>query len=119
PSLVVGVGASRGAPADELDGLVTAILAGAGLAAASVRCLATVDVKADEPGVRAVAERRGWPLVAFTAAELSDVDVPTPSEVVRAAVGTPSVAEAAAILAARRAGRHAGLVAPKHTSAMG
>ncbi len=119
PSLVVGIGASRGAPADELDDLVTAVLGEAGLAAESVRCLATIDVKADEPGIRAVAHRRDWPLTTFTAAELSDVDVPSPSEVVRAAVGTPSVAEAAALLAARRAGRDASLVAPKRTSAMG
>jgi cobalt-precorrin 5A hydrolase/precorrin-3B C17-methyltransferase len=119
PSLVVGVGASRDAPADQLDELITAALAGAGLAAESVRCLATIDAKADEPGIRALVERRGWPMVTFTAAELSDVDVPNPSEVVRAAVGTPSVAEAAALLAARRAGRHASLVATKRASAMG
>jgi cobalt-precorrin 5A hydrolase / cobalt-factor III methyltransferase / precorrin-3B C17-methyltransferase len=119
PSLVVGIGASRGIAADELDDLVDAVLADAGLAAASVRCLATVDLKADEPGIHAVAARRGWPLVTFTAAELSEVDVPNPSDVVRAAVGTPSVAEAAAVLAARRSGRDASLVAPKRASAMG
>src|SRR6266511_5560598 len=33
PSLVVGVGASRGAPAEELDDLIGTVLAGAGLAA--------------------------------------------------------------------------------------
>lgn len=119
PSLVVGVGASRGVPADELDALVTAVLADAGLVAESVRALATVDLKAAEPGIVELARRRGWPLVTFTAAELADQDVPNPSEVVRAAVGTPSVAEAAALLAARRHGRDASLVAAKRASAMG
>ncbi len=119
PSLVVGVGASRGAPAEELDDLIGTVLAGAGLAADSVRGLATIDVKAGEPGIRTVAERHGWPLLTFPAADLSTVDVPNPSETVRSAVGTPSVAEAAALLAARRAGRDAHLVVPKHASATG
>jgi cobalt-precorrin 5A hydrolase/precorrin-3B C17-methyltransferase len=118
PSLVVGVGASRGAPADEIDDLIATSLAGAGLAAQSVRALATVDLKLDEPGIVAVAERHGWPLVAYPAADLAGVAVPNPSEVVRAAVGTPSVAEAAALVAAREAGRGADLVAPKRASAM-
>jgi cobalt-precorrin 5A hydrolase/precorrin-3B C17-methyltransferase len=118
-SLVVGVGASRGAPTDELNGLVTTALADAGLAGESVRVLATIDIKSDEPGIRALAHRRGWPLVTFTAAELSDVDVPNPSDLVRAAVGTASVAEAAALLAARRAGRGASLVVPKRASTTG
>jgi cobalt-precorrin 5A hydrolase / precorrin-3B C17-methyltransferase len=119
PSLVVGVGASRGVPAAELDDLVTEALADAGLAADSVRCLATIDVKATEPGIDTLRHRHGWPLVTFPATELSDVDVPHPSEVVRTAVGAPSVAEAAALLAARRAGREAHLVVPKRASAMG
>jgi cobalt-precorrin 5A hydrolase/precorrin-3B C17-methyltransferase len=118
PSLVVGVGASRNAPADEIDELISASLAGAGVSADSVRALATVDLKADEPGIVEVARRRGWPLVTYPAGELAGVDVPNPSEVVRAAVGTPSVAEAAALTAARDAGRHADLVAPKRAGAM-
>jgi cobalt-precorrin 5A hydrolase/precorrin-3B C17-methyltransferase len=118
PSLVVGVGASRGVPPAELDALIDAALADAGLAAASVRALATVDVKADEVGILAVAERRGWPLVTYPATELAAESVPNPSDVVLAAVGTPSVAEAAAQRAARDAGRSAELVVPKRASAM-
>ncbi|MEO0949330.1 MAG: precorrin-3B C(17)-methyltransferase, partial [Cyanobacteria bacterium J06641_5] len=40
-----------------------------------------------------------WPLHFFTAEELNQIEVPTPSEVVRNEVGTPSVAEASAIAA--------------------
>ncbi|HET6212852.1 MAG TPA: cobalamin biosynthesis protein, partial [Micromonosporaceae bacterium] len=94
PSLVVGVGASRGAPAAQLAELIDTALAGAGLAAASVRCLATAEVKADEPGILEVARNRGWSVVTHPADALAAVDVPNPSDVVRAAVGTPSVAEA-------------------------
>jgi cobalt-precorrin 5A hydrolase / cobalt-factor III methyltransferase / precorrin-3B C17-methyltransferase len=119
PSLVLGVGASRGVGVEELRTLVAQGLAEAGLAVESVRALATADVKAAEPGIVALAEEHGWPLLTFPAAELAGQTVPNPSETVRAAVGTPSVAEAAALLGARRYGRGADLVLPKRSSAMG
>jgi cobalt-precorrin 5A hydrolase/precorrin-3B C17-methyltransferase len=118
PTLVIGVGASRGASADEIEALIDAGLAEARVAVGSVRALATIDLKADEPGIVEVSRRRGWPLLTFPAGELSTAAVPNPSEVVRAAVGTPSVAEAAALLAARAAGRGAQLVLPKRAGAM-
>jgi cobalt-precorrin 5A hydrolase/precorrin-3B C17-methyltransferase len=117
PSLVVGVGSARGVPADEVDALIEAALAAADLHPSSVRCLATVDRKATEPGIVAAAARRGRPLVSFPAARLAAVEVPNPSEIVRAEVGTPSVAEAAALHAARSSGRSAELVVEKRVSA--
>lgn len=98
PSLVVGVGASRGAPADEVLGLVESALRDAGLSPASLAELATVDAKADEPGILEAAERLGVPLVTHSADELALVEVPNPSDAPLAAVGTPSVAEAAALV---------------------
>ena len=67
PSLLVGVGASRGAPAAEIGQLIESTLAELGLSAESVRYIATADVKADEPGLRAAAAGRGWPVVTFPA----------------------------------------------------
>jgi len=96
PSLVVGVGASAGAPVEEVAVLVDRALTDAGLAHASVGEVATIDIKAEEPAIVAL----GLPLRLYTAAELRAVPVPTPSVVVEDAVGTPSVAEAAALLAA-------------------
>ena len=101
PSLVVGIGASRGVPAAEVSALIHEALTDAGLSPCSVRLAATVDLKADEAGLLAAVRARDWPLTVFPAAELAVVPVPNPSETVRAAVGTPSVAEAAALLAAR------------------
>ncbi|CAM5582022.1 precorrin-3B C(17)-methyltransferase [Streptomyces chartreusis] len=98
PSLVVGVGASRGAPADEVLGLVESALRNAGLSPASLAELATVDAKADEPGILEAAERLGVPLVTHSADELAVMEVPNPSDAPLAAVGTPSVAEAAALV---------------------
>jgi cobalt-precorrin 5A hydrolase / precorrin-3B C17-methyltransferase len=119
PSLAVGAGASRGVPAAELDALIAAALAGLGVSPRSVRELATADIKADEPGLRAAAAAWAWPVVTYPAGRLAAVPVPNPSETVRHAVGTPSVAEAAAILAASApsAPGSASLVVPKRASA--
>lgn len=111
PSLVVGVGASRGVPLDELEQLVARALTG--LSPLSVFAVATVDAKADEPALLELCARRGWPLVTYDADQLHAIDVPNPSEHPFNAVGTRSVAEAAALL-------HSGgrLVVEKTKSAM-
>ncbi|MEV6052504.1 precorrin-3B C(17)-methyltransferase [Streptomyces sp. NPDC052107] len=98
PSLVVGVGASKGAPEEEVLGLIEGALREAGLSPKSVAELATVDAKAEETGIVAAAERLGVPLVTYSAEELAAVEVPNPSEAPLTAVGTPSVAEAAALV---------------------
>ncbi|SIM75943.1 precorrin-3B C(17)-methyltransferase [Micromonospora cremea] len=118
PSLVAGVGASRGVPAAEVSELLHRVLAEAGLSPASLRCLASADVKADEAGILCTADALGVPLVTWPAAQLAAVDVPHPSEVVRAAVGTPSVAEAAALLGPAGRPADAALLVPKTASAM-
>ncbi|MEU6589427.1 precorrin-3B C(17)-methyltransferase [Streptomyces sp. NPDC046881] len=110
PSLVVGVGASKGAPAEEILALVEEALREAGLSPRSVGELATVDAKAEEPSVVAAAERLGVPLVTYSAEELAGVAVPNPSAAPLAAVGTPSVAEAAALV------RGGELLVPKRKS---
>lgn len=98
PSLVVGVGASAGAPAEEVLGLVEDALRDAGLSAGSIAELATVDAKAREAGIVGAARRLGVPVVTYSAGELAAVEVPNPSDAPLAAVGTPSVAEAAALV---------------------
>jgi cobalt-precorrin 5A hydrolase/precorrin-3B C17-methyltransferase len=115
PSLVAGVGASRGVGADEVVELVHAAVDGAGLARPSVAALATVDAKKDEPGIVAAAARLGVPLLTYSAQALAGVPVPNPSAAPLTAVGTPSVAEAAALL---WAGPRGELVAEKRKSAM-
>jgi cobalt-precorrin 5A hydrolase/cobalt-precorrin 5A hydrolase/precorrin-3B C17-methyltransferase len=100
-TVAVGVGASRGCPEGELEALVGAALDEAGLAWGDVDVVASAEVKADEPAVLALgAAAAAAPRRVFFAAEaLARVAVPTPSAVVAAHVGTPSVAEAAALLA--------------------
>lgn len=111
--IVVGAGCSRGCSAEELLTLIDGALAAAGAAGTPVTALATVDAKGAEPGLLEAARRRGWPVRTHPAAALAAVAVPTPSAVVARHVGTPSVAEAAALLTA---GSRV-LLAPKRRSA--
>ena len=107
-SLIVGMGCNRGTGVDALEALLGATLAGAGLARASVACLCSVDAKADEEGLTALAGRLGVPYETFPADALAAIDVPNPGEAPERAVGTPSVAEASVLA------RGADLVVPKH-----
>jgi cobalt-precorrin 5A hydrolase / cobalt-factor III methyltransferase / precorrin-3B C17-methyltransferase len=110
--LVLGIGCSSGAGAEDIQELARAALAEAGASIESVAELASIEAKRHEPGLLAFAQRWHLPPRWFSAAELRAVAVPNPSQTVAAAVGTPSVAEAAALLAS--AGE---LVVPKRASA--
>ena len=116
PSLVLGVGSSRNADRDGLARAVEESLAAAGVSASSVAAVATVDLKAEEPAIVALAAELGVPLETFPAGVLAAQSVPNPSTVVADAVGTPSVAEAAALLAA---GPGAALIGEKRVSDTG
>jgi cobalt-precorrin 5A hydrolase/precorrin-3B C17-methyltransferase len=111
PSLVVGVGCSSGASSAEIGELIDLTLAEAGLSAASVTVLASVDAKQHEPGLREAASGRGWRVRFHPSDDLARISVPNPSAAVARAIGTPSVAEAAAL-----AGEPASLVVPKRKS---
>lgn len=110
PSLAVGVGCSRGAPAEEITGLVDETLSEACLSSLSVALVTSVEVKRDEPGLIEAAASRGWRLTFRDASELARVTVPNPSDAVNHAVGTPSVAEASVVAAGGE------LVVPKRHS---
>ncbi|MBV9119094.1 MAG: precorrin-3B C(17)-methyltransferase [Chloroflexi bacterium] len=98
--LTVGIGCSRGAQAIEIEELVRTSLAQIDHSMADVACAASFQGKHDEPGILQFAERWKLPLRFYDAQQLRAIEVPQPSSVVEAAVGTPSVAEAAALLAA-------------------
>jgi cobalt-precorrin 5A hydrolase/precorrin-3B C17-methyltransferase len=83
-----------------LERLVERTLTVAGLAPEAVAGLASVDRKGDEAALLALSERHGWPLRLFDADTLAAVSVPNPSGAVAEAMGTASVAEAAALRAA-------------------
>lgn len=107
-TLVVGLGSSLGVRPEA----VWALLRSAVPDLADVAAFATIDRRRDEPGLLAVVHEHGAPLHCYPAAALDQVVVPHPSDPVRRHVGTASVAEAAALLAARDHGGGA-LIVPK------
>lgn len=99
---VLGVGCARGTEPAELETLVRDMLAEADVAPGAIAALATLDLKADEPAVNALAAALDLPLRLFTAAELEAMTprLANPSEIVFAEVGTHGVSEAAALATA-------------------
>jgi len=100
PCLWLGIGCERHTSPSLLERAVDRALEEHGLAPEAVAGLASVDRKGDEPALLALAEAHQWPLRLFSAGDLAPVPVPTPSDAVRKEMGTASVAEAAATLAA-------------------
>lgn len=94
PRLAVGLGLRRGRSPEHILAALDTVLP-----RARIDCLATIDRRAGEPGLRLAAELLGVPLYGFTAAQLANVPVPNPSDRVVEAFGIPGVAEAAALLA--------------------
>jgi cobalt-precorrin 5A hydrolase len=113
-SLVAGIGCNRNTGVEEMRELLLATLQSAGLAPASLARLASVDLKADEPGLTALAGELALAVDYFSREEIRRVeaDVPTPSARVRHHIGVNSVCEAAAILASRGGT----LIVPKRSS---
>jgi len=101
-TLWIGVGCERGTAAALIETAITQTLAETGWAIAAVAGIASITLKQDEVGILDVAARHGWALRWFDAETLNTIAVPNPSEIVTQAVGTPSVAEAAAIAAAQQ-----------------
>jgi cobalt-precorrin 5A hydrolase/precorrin-3B C17-methyltransferase len=100
-TLVAGVGCERGADAEGVIELIEFALSTQNLAPQSLAAIASIDIKADEPALHAAALHFGVPLRLFTAEELKQerYRLKQPSEYVEDTVGTPSVAEAAALRA--------------------
>jgi len=98
--VTVGIGCDRGASLETLKEAVTRAFKAADLDLGLVTALATIDKKRDEQAILSLAAQYGWPLQFFSAESLGQVEVPSPSETVRKFIGTPAVAEAAALLAA-------------------
>jgi cobalamin biosynthesis protein CbiG len=71
-----------------------------GLAETAIVGVGTIDRKANEPGLLALCRDRGWQLRFYAAECLNQVEIPHPSTLITSHVKTPSVAEAAALLAA-------------------
>ena len=114
--LVLGVGCARGCASDELIPHVLEHLARHGLNPSAIAAVVSVDIKADEPAILALAAHLDVPFRVFDVDSL-EAETPrlaNPSDVVFNEIGAHGVAEAAALAAA---GENASLVIEKQKSA--
>lgn len=114
-TLCLGVGCERGASAGEVIELAEEALRTAGLSPRALAGVFSIDLKADEAAVHAVADHFGVPARFFTAEELEAERgrLANPSDIVFAEVGCHGVAEGAALVAS---GPNGALIVEKQKS---
>ena len=98
--LTLGLGCDRGTPATTIIQAIEEALTACSKSRMDIASAASIDLKANEDGLLQAMHHFGWTIHFYDAAELAVVPVPNPSETVRRHTGTPSVSEAAALLAA-------------------
>ena len=112
-TVTLGIGCRRGIAAEEIAAHVDAALAEAEIFPQAVCGVATIDVKKEEPGLLSFCRERGWPLVCFSAEELSETEGSfSASAFVADQVGVDNVCE-------RSAARAGGELIMKKTSGHG
>ena len=109
----IGIGCERNTSLSLVEKAIAEALATAGLAEEAVAGMASAARKSDEPALQHLSQTRAWAFRTFAEHALASIEVPNPSEVVRKEMGTASVAEAAALLAAGDKGH---LIQPKQIS---
>lgn len=96
-TVTVGLGCRRGTSAEALAEALDESLTHAHVAREAVGALATIDIKADEEGLRTLADWLGVPLITYTADELASVSGSfSSSPFVLQTVGVDNVCERAA-----------------------
>lgn len=97
----VGIGCRKGKSAAEIKAFAEKILADHGIDPADVGAVATIDIKADETGIKALAGSWKVPLITYEAALLEKAPGSfTASAFVKQTTGVDNVSERAAVLAA-------------------
>ena len=105
--IALGIGCDRNTPHATLAQVIDEALQRLGRDWSTVKAVASIDLKADEGAMQQLMQQRGCDIRFYSAAQLAQVPVPHPSETVRKYTGTPSVSEAAALLAAGADGQPA------------
>jgi cobalt-precorrin 5A hydrolase len=98
-NLVAGMGCHKGTPAEELVEFIKQIFQQEGLSLLSLKALATIEAKKEEPGLQKAARSLGVEFLWFTTKELETIVVPNPSLQVARHMKVSSVSEAAALKA--------------------
>ena len=98
--LVLGCGCKKGISADTLQKRFRLLCEETGIDREAVARLATIDIKEEEPGIRAFRDRNGWEISAYSAEALAAVNGDfSASAFVEDTVGVDNVCERSAVLA--------------------
>ena len=110
----IGIGCRRGKPFTDIRDFVSETLASSGLDLKDAGCIATIDIKKDEEGLKALSRAWRMPLITFDAEILAKAEGEfESSQKVVESVGVDNVCERAAVLAA---GKGSNLVVRKTAS---
>ena len=97
---VAGLGCRRGKSEGELESFLLGNLEKSGVGLYELKALASIDLKRDEPGLTALADKLGLPFLTYSAEDLKAASGDfTPSAFVKEVTGVDSVCERAAVLA--------------------
>lgn len=108
--IVVGVGSRKNANSQALIELVDKVFKEENISLFSVKEIATIDIKKDEPSVLALRDYLGVPLVCYSAEELNEVQGSfTSSDFVKNVTGTDNVCERSAV----KSSENGRLICPK------
>jgi len=99
-NLAVGVGCNRGTTVEQFDQALRRLFLDHRLSLLSIRNLASIDLKRDEPGLIDFASSHGWEIRFYSKEELNSVENVAASRAVFTATGAHGVCEPAALLAA-------------------
>lgn len=104
-TLTVGVGCKKGVPGERILRMMTEVFERENLDLSAVAALASIDIKKDEAGIRAVAEKLGVPYHTFPSEVLAALPGEfTPSAFVKTVTGTDNVCERSALAGAGKGG---------------
>lgn len=101
PVLHLGIGCRRGTSAEAIRDAAEQVLNEHGIHPSAVKCVTSIDLKADEEGLREFCKEHELPAVFYTAEELRKAEGEfTPSERVLRVTGVDNVCERSAMLGA-------------------
>jgi len=105
-TICAGIGCKRGMARDEIEKALMTTLRQEGLSPLSLRCICTIPLKADEPGIIGTADNLNVPLKVIPAEEIRALDISSlgisTSEFVQENTGVLSVSTASAYIASGR-----------------
>ena len=97
---VLGIGCKKGTSQDVIQKQITEVLTAHGILEEAVDMAATIDLKANEPGLLSLTEKKGWKFRTFSAEELRAVPgIYQASAFVQSVTGVDNVCERSAKLA--------------------